>query len=183
MPLAQTKLYTEDDYYNLPETVRAELIDGKLIYNQAAPSRIHQTILMELSGTIRNYIKTKGGPCKVYPAPFAVKLREDRKTIVEPDISVICDRNKLTDRGCTGAPDWIIEIVSPGNSSHDYIRKLNLYADAGVREYWIVDPDRETVFVYYLEQDNFKVMAYTFLDRINVNIYDDMHIDFSELDI
>ena len=140
MALAQAKLYTEDDYYNLPENVRAELIEGNLIYNQAAPSRIHQTILMELSGTIRDYLKSKGGSCRVYPAPFAVKLRKDRKTIVEPDISVICDRNKLTDRGCTGAPDWIIEIVSPSNSSHDYILKLNLYADAGVREYWIVDP-------------------------------------------
>ena len=138
MPLAQAKIYTEEDYYNLPENVRAELIEGKLIYNQAAPSRIHQAILMELSGTIRDYLKSKSGTCRVYPAPFAVKLMENRKTIVEPDISVICDKSKLTDRGCTGAPDWIIEIVSPSNSSHDYILKLNLYANAGVREYWIV---------------------------------------------
>ena len=152
MLLAQTKLYTENDYYNLPENVRAELIDGYLIYNQAAPSRIHQTILGELHTIINNYIKSKNGSCKVYPAPFSVQLREDRKTIVEPDISVICDRNKLTDRGCTGAPDWIIEIVSPSTSSHDYITKLNLYANAGVREYWIVDPAKQSVFVYYLEQ-------------------------------
>ncbi|MCI6005416.1 MAG: Uma2 family endonuclease [Blautia sp.] len=119
MPLAQTKLYTEADYYNLPEDVRAELIEGNLIYNHAAPSRIHQTILMELSGTIREYIRSKGDPC----------------------------------RGCTGAPDWIIEIVSPGNSSHDYVLKLNLYANAGVREYWIVDPRKERIFVYHLEID------------------------------
>lgn len=91
----------------------------------------------------------------MFPAPFAVKLREDRKTIVEPDISVICDRNKLTDLGCTGAPDWIIKIVSPSNSSHDYVMKLNLYADAGVREYWIVDPSRERILVYHLEQTDF----------------------------
>lgn len=82
----------------------------------------------------------------MYPAPFAVKLNKNNQTIAEPDISVICDQNKLTDRGCTGAPDWIIEIVSPSNASHDYIRKLNLYADAGVREYWIVDPARERFF-------------------------------------
>ncbi len=138
MPLPQERIYTEDDYNNLPEDVRAELIDGQ-IYYQAAPSRIHQEILMELAGTIRDYIRSKGSPCKVYPASFAVKLSED-KNIVEPDISVICNPDKLTDRGCTGAPDWIIEIVSPGNSSHDYIRKLNLYADTGVREYWIVNP-------------------------------------------
>ena len=183
MPLAQTKFYTEDDYYTLPENVRAELIDGYLVYNQAAPSRIHQTILMELSGTIREYIKSKKGSCRVYPAPFAVKLMEDRETIVEPDISIICDRNKLTDRGCSGAPDWIIEIVSPSNSSYDYITKLNLYADAGVREYWIVTPSKETVFVYYLEKTDFKVETYTFQDNIKVNIYEDFSIDFTELDL
>jgi len=177
------KLYTEDDYYNLPETVRAELIEGYLIYNQAAPSRIHQTILMELSGTIREYLKAKGGRCRVYPAPFAVKLKEDRKTIVEPDISVICDRDKLTDRGCTGAPDWIIEIISPSTSSHDYVVKLNLYADAGVREYWIVDPEKESIFVYYLEKEHFKAEFYTFKDKIKVSIYEDLYIDFTELDL
>ena len=183
MPLAQTKLYTEDDYYNLPENVRAELIDGYLIYNQAAPSRTHQTILGELYLTISQYIKSKNDSCKVYPAPFAVQLRKDRKTIVEPDISVICDRNKLTDRGCSGAPDWIIEIVSPSTSSHDYVRKLNLYMDAGVREYWIVDPSKSNIFVYYLEQKNFKADAYTFHDKIKVNIYDELYIDFAEFDL
>ena len=183
MALAQAKIYTEEDYYNLPENVRAELIEGNLIYNQAAPSRIHQTILMELSGTIRDYLKSKNRPCRVYPAPFAVKLREDRKTIVEPDISVICDRNKLTDRGCTGAPDWIIEIVSPSNSSHDYILKLNLYANTGVREYWIVDPYKERIFVYHLEQDHFEVETYTFHDCIPVGIYADLQIDFASLDL
>lgn len=181
--LPQTLVYTEEDYYALPENTRAELIDGALIVNQAAPSRLHQTILMELSGTIREYIKSKGGACRVYPSPFAVKLREDRNTIVEPDISVICDKSKLTDRGCTGAPDWIIEIVSPGNSSYDYITKLNLYADAQVREYWIVDPAKESVFVYYLEKTDFKAEAYTFQDRIKADIYEDLYIDFSELDL
>lgn len=182
MPLAQVKIYTEEDYYNLPENVRAELIEGKLIYNQAAPSRIHQTILMELSGTIRDYLKSKSGSCRVYPAPFAVKLMENRKTIVEPDISVICDKSKLTDRGCTGAPDWIIEIVSPSNSSHDYILKLNLYANAGVREYWIVDPYKERIFVYRLEQEHFEVETYTFHDCIPAGIYADLQIDFPSLD-
>ncbi len=183
MPLPQPKLYTEEDYYNLPENVRAELIEGNLIYNQAAPSRIHQSILGELYTAINNYLKAKGGPCRVYPSPFAVKLREDRRTIVEPDISVICDRNKLTDRGCTGAPDWIIEIVSPGNSSHDYVLKLNLYANAGVREYWIVDPRKERIFVYHLEQEHFEVETYTFQDLIPVGIYTDLQIDFSGLEL
>ena len=182
MAQAQVKVYTEDDYYNLPEDVRAELIDGQF-YNMSAPSRMHQTILMELSGTIREYLKSKGGSCRVYPAPFAVKLFKKQETIVEPDISVICDKDKLTDRGCTGAPDWIVEIVSPSNPGHDYIHKLNLYADAGVREYWIVDPRTERIIVYYLEQSDFQMETYTFQDNIKVNIYDDLYIDFSELDL
>lgn len=182
MPIPRNQYYTEEDYYEMPEDVRAELIDGQ-IYYQAAPSRVHQEILMELSSTIRNYIKSKSGSCKVYPAPFAVKLNKDRNTIVEPDISVICDRDKLTERGCTGAPDWIIEIISPSNSSHDYIRKLNLYADAGVREYWIVNPIKKMVFVYYLEETKFEVTTYTFENTVKVNIYEDLSIDFSELEL
>ena len=181
--LAHANIYTEEDYYNLPENVRAELIDGQ-IYYMAAPSRIHQKILMFLSKTIANYIDSKDGSCEVYPAPFAVKLFEDDdKTVVEPDISVICDPNKLTDRGCTGAPDWIVEIVSPSTSSHDYIRKLNLYAKAGVKEYWIIDPRTEKVFVYHLNQADVNADSYTFQDKIKVNIYDDLWIDFAELEL
>ena len=112
-----------------------------------------------------------------------MKLFEDRKNVVEPDISIICDLNKLNARGCTGAPDWIIEIISPGNPEHDYIRKLNLYKDAGVREYWIVDPRNEKVFVYFFDQAEFSVDSYTFQDRIKVNIYDDLWIDFQELNL
>lgn len=183
MSLAQARHYSEDDYYNLPEDVRAELIEGNMIYNHAAPSRVHQTILGELHTAINNYIKSKDGSCRVYPAPFAVKLKADQQTIVEPDISVIFNQNKLTDRGCTGAPDWIIEIVSPSNSSHDYIIKLNLYANAGVREYWIVDPDKNCIFVYFLEKASFEVKTYTFQDKIKANIYEDLYIDFAELDL
>lgn len=182
MALAQAGIYTEDDYYNIPEDVRAELIEGQ-IYYQAAPGRLHQAILSALNSEIYNYIKSRHGACRVYPAPFAVKLFDDRKNIVEPDISVICNPDKLTDRGCNGAPDWIIEIISPGNPEHDYIRKLNLYKDAGVREYWIVDPRSEKIFVYFFCQDSFKVETYTFLDKVKVNIYDDLWIDFKDLNL
>lgn len=182
MPSAPAKLYTEDDYYSLPEEVRAELIEGQ-IYYQAAPSRVHQKISGTLYYKIRDYIESKNGSCEIYPAPFAVKLREDRKTIVEPDISVICDPKKLTDKGCNGAPDWIIEIVSKGSSSHDYIRKLNLYADAGVREYWIVNPIKKSVYVYHLEETKFETTAYTFQDKIKANIYDDLWINFQEIEL
>lgn len=181
MALPQPKAYTEEAYYELPEEIRAELIDGQF-YDMAASSRVHQRILSELHITIGQYIREKGGSCEVYPAPFAVRLfPDDNKTIVEPDISVICDRRKLTDRGCTGAPDWIIEIVSPSTASHDYIRKLNLYAEAGVREYWIVNPADQSVYVYLLEGDGFRTTAYTFQDKIKVNIYDDLYIDFSSV--
>lgn len=180
MALAQQKIYTEEDYYRLPENVRAELINGQF-YGMSAPSRTHQRILSDLHITIGQYIRSKGGSCEVYPAPFAVKLFEDDKTVVEPDISVICDPNKLTDKGCTGAPDWIIEIVSPGNPTHDYIRKLNLYLDAGVREYWIVDPMQKSVHVYHLEEERFKMASYTFQDEIAAGIYDDLCIDLTEL--
>ncbi|MCI9503333.1 MAG: Uma2 family endonuclease [Hungatella sp.] len=180
--LAHANIYTEEDYYNLPENVRAELIDGQ-IYYMAAPSRIHQKILNFLNTEINIYIRSKDGSCEVYPAPFAVKLFEDDdKTVVEPDISVICDPNKLTERGCTGAPDWIVEIVSPSTSSHDYIRKLNLYAKAGVKEYWIIDPRTEKVFVYHLDQADVNADSYTFQDKIKVNIYDDLWIGFAELE-
>ena len=181
--LTQTTYYTEEDYYNLPENKRAELIDGQF-YSISAFSRIHQKVLSALHIYIGNYINTKGGVCEVYPAPFAVKLFDNQNdTIVEPDISVICDPNKLTDRGCTGAPDWIIEIVSPGNSSHNYVYKLNLYEKAGVREYWIVNPQKKSIYVYYLEKTQFETTPYTFQDKIKVNIYEDLWIDFSKLDI
>lgn len=181
MALAQEKFYTEDDYYKLPENIRAELMDGQ-IYYQAAPSRIHQKILNFLNTEINIYIRSKNGSCEVYPAPFAVKLfQDDRTTIVEPDISIICSHEKLTDRGCAGAPDWIIEIISPGNPEHDYIYKLQLYTVAGVREYWIVDPYKERIFVYYLEKAKFEVETYTFRDIVKANIYDDLYINFSDI--
>lgn len=178
---AHRNIYSQEDYYNLPDDVRAELIHGQ-IYYMSAPSRVHQEILNFINTEINLFLRSKGGPCKVYPAPFAVKLFEDSdKTVVEPDISVICDPNKLTDRGCDGAPDWIVEIISPATSSNDYVRKLNLYMDAGVKEYWIVDPLKKWIYVYHLEETRFETAPYTFQDRIKVNICDDLWIDFTEL--
>lgn len=180
MALAQTKKYTEDDYYSLPEGVRAELIDGQ-IYYQAAPSRIHQRLLSDLHGTIYNYIKSNYGSCQVYPAPFAVKLFDDGENIVEPDISVICDHGKLTDKGCSGAPDWIIEIVSPSSRTIDYYNKLFKYRTAGVREYWIVDHERDLVTVYNFQNDSAE--NYAFVDSIPVGIYPGFSINLSTLNI
>ena len=181
MPLPQqNKEYTIDDIYALPDGQRAELIDGQM-YMMAPPTRRHQRITLELSTIINNYIKDKGGSCEVDIAPFAVFLNEDDKNYVEPDISVICASEKLTDNGCTGAPDWIIEIVSPGSRRMDYFVKLFKYRTAGVREYWIVDPEKNRVTVYLFDSDNTE--EYSFSDTVKVGIYDDLEIDLSSINI
>lgn len=169
MPLPREHRCTSEDYWSLPEGRRAELIGGQL-YDMAPPSRTHQKLIMELSSTIRNFIKEHNGSCEVYPAPFAVNIDAEDKDWVEPDISVICDPSKLDDRGCNGAPDWVIEIVSPGSKRMDYFIKLFKYQTAGVKEYWIVDPDKNRVMVYLYEKDEINV--YDFADEIPVGIYD-----------
>ena len=177
MSLAQEKLYTIDDIYNLPEGSRAELVDGKL-FMMAPPSRKHQTIVRELFSSINSYLKSNSGSCETFFAPFAVFLNENTN-YVEPDISVICDKNKLTDKGCSGAPDWIIEVVSPGSKRMDYYTKLFKYRTTGVREYWIVDPEKDHILVYNFESEY--TDDYTFSDTIKAGIYDDLYINFSEI--
>lgn len=179
MPMPQERTYTSEDYWNLPEGQRAELIDGKL-YAMTPPNRIHQELLMELSAAIHMYIKSKNGACKVYPAPFAVNLNADDKIWVEPDISVICDQNKLSDRGCKGAPDWIIEIVSPSSSRTDYAIKLFKYRTAGVQEYWIVNPMKKVIQTYIFDGDEDSEL-YSFDDEIPVYIFDSLTIKISDL--
>ena len=178
MPLLEEKVYTIDDIYALPEGERAELIDGH-IYYMAPPNRTHQKISMELSARILEYIRSHKGKCEVYAAPFAVYLDDTTSTYVEPDISVICDPDKLDDQGCNGAPDWIIEIVSSGSRRMDYYTKLFKYRTAGVREYWIVDPDKKRITVYDLEHGD--IDEYSFSDTINVGIYPDLCIDFNNI--
>lgn len=179
MPLPKSNTYTIDDIYALPEGHRAELIDGQ-IYDMAPPSPMHQELVMELSATLRDYIKKNGGPCKVYPAPFAVFLNEDDRNYVEPDISVICDSSKVDNRGYQGAPDFIIEIVSPSSQRMDYLTKLFKYRTAGVREYWIVNPLQRTVQVYSFEGTEDSTQ-YSFDDEITVTIYGDLKICVADL--
>ncbi len=174
LPIEHKEYYTANEFYNSVEEEFVELIDGH-IYNMTPPNRLHQRIAFNLSRNIADYIDSKNGDCEVYPAPFAVLLDETKDTIVEPDISVICDKEKLTDRGCTGAPDWIIEVVSPSNYSHDYIDKLNLYHQAGVREYWIVNPMDEKTTIYNL-QEEVSPKVCDFDEVIPVGIYDDLKI-------
>ena len=178
--LAQEKLYTIDDIYALSDGERAELIDGQ-IYMMAPPNRKHQTIVRELFSSINSYIKSKGGSCEPFFAPFAVFLNKDDTNYVEPDISVICDKSKLTDKGCFGAPDWIIEIVSPNSRTMDYYTKLFKYRTAGVRKYWIVDHERELVIAYNFQNDS--AANYVFADSIPAGIYPGFSINLSTLNI
>ena len=171
---------TIDDIYNLPDGQRAELIDGEL-YMMATPSMIHQRIVMELSFRIRDYIGRRKGDCEVFPSPFAVFLNANNEIYLEPDISVICDKSKLTEKGCNGAPDWIVEVVSPSSRAMDYNKKLFKYRSAGVREYWIVDYTKDQIMAYHFEHD--KMTDCTFSDKVKTGIYEDLEIDFSEIDI
>lgn len=181
MPLPKEHLYTAGDYWNTPEGQRSELING-VFYVQAAPGRAHQDAVSFLHAAIYNHIQANDGACRVYPAPFAVQLSDDNATIVEPDISVICDPNKLNDRGCKGAPDWIIEIVSPTSKGMDYYTKPSLYHAAGVREYWIVDPIKKVVIIYHMAHDDGPAI-YPLTEKVNAHIYDNLTIDFSQLNL
>lgn len=171
--LRKEEVYTIDDIYVLPDGERAELIDGK-IYYMAPPNTKHQRLVSDLHYQIKDFIKRNHGECEVFPAPFAVFLNEDDINYVEPDISVICDKDKITDRGCNGAPDWVIEIVSPGNRSMDYFTKLFKYRTVGVREYWIVDPAKEMVTVYRFEKETME--EYSFGENVPVGIYEEFSI-------
>lgn len=179
MPLLKERIYTIEDIYALPEGERAELINGQM-YMIAPPNRIHQKIATRIASVIDQFIFNKQGHCEVYSAPFAVFLNSDDKTYVEPDVSIICNKNLLTDKGCNGAPDWIIEIVSPGSRHMDYGTKNALYSDSGVREYWIVDPEKERVTVYAYEDDAAPSIFF-FDQNIPVGIFDTFSICIDEL--
>ena len=181
MPALQThtKMITLAQYESIPEDIRAEVFDGQ-IYYMASPSQDHQTISTELTTILNSYVKNNQGGCKVFHAPFDVKLSDKPLTIVQPDLMVVCDKDKLDGKRCNGAPDFIIEIVSPSNPADDYIRKPYYYKNAGVREYWIIDPRRKTVTVNYFERDLLNIQ-YSFDSTIKVNIYKDLYINFSDI--
>ena len=142
---AKQEIITLEQYEALPEDKRVEIFEG-VVYDMASPSQEHQAISMALSNIIYNYMKRKKGSCQLFSAPFDVKLSDKPLTILQPDIMVICDKDKLDGKRCNGAPDFIIEIVSPGNPSDDYIRKLYYYKNYGVRKYWIVDPRKKNYY-------------------------------------
>ena len=186
MPLPKLEQkYSYADYLTWDENERWEILDG-VPYMQAAPSRIHQEISMELSTQFHNYLK--GKMCRVFAAPFCVRLdieknNNDIKNVVEPDITIVCDNSKLDERGCKGSPDMIIEILSPTSGKNDKLIKFNKYEKAGVKEYWIVEPDQKLVSVFLLQANGRygRPEIYSEEDKINVSIFTDLAIDLKEV--
>ena len=186
MPLPQENRYSLADVLVWDEQDRAELVDGEIVM-MAPPSRVHQGIVTEIVRQLANYLK--GKKCKVYPAPFAVRLfeksgdkPEDVDTVVEPDVTLICDHSKLDDIGCKGAPDLAVEVLSPSSQRHDRLTKYNLYQRAGVQEYWIVDPESRTVQVSALDNGRYRVAEiYTATDIAKVGVLDGCFIELSKV--
>ena len=186
MPLPQENRYTLADALAWDEQDRIELIDGYPVM-MVPPTRAHQKAVMELSGQLYAYLK--GKKCEVYPAPFAVRLfeqdgdrPEDVDTLVEPDVSVVCDPSKLDDTGCKGAPDLVLEVLSPSTTRHDRFTKFKLYQRAGVREYWIIDPADKSVQVFVLEDGHYTAQDFgTAGDTVRVNVLKDCTIDLSQV--
>ena len=184
---AKQERFTFADCLTWDEDKRIEIIDGEA-FMMATPSRIHQGICFEIGRQLGNYLE--GKQCRVYPAPFGVRLfeqdgdsPENVDTVVEPDISVVCDRSKLDMYGCKGAPDLIVEVLSPSTQRHDQLVKLNLYQRAGVQEYWIVDPENRTVRVMVRAGDGILQVreVYRQDDVAKVNVLDGCFIELSKV--
>ena len=171
--------YTLDDYYALPDERRVELIDG-VIYDMSCPLRVHQAILGQLHLQLAPCVE-EHPECELFFAPADVRLDNDNRTMVQPDLYIVCGKEETDKRRLNGAPDFVIEILSPSNRAHDMIRKLNKYHNAGVREYWIVDPEKLRVMVYDFTEDIY-VKLYTFEDTIPVLISQgECSVDFRKI--
>jgi Uma2 family endonuclease len=181
MPLPQRKddFYTYGDYCGWDDGQRWELIDGEAYAMSPAPRPRHQRALAKLTKLLESFLEDK--PCKLYPAPFDVRLNADEydDTVVQPDLSVVCDKAKIDERGCKGAPDFVIEIVSPSTERMDRVIKLNQYQRHGVREYWIVDPETRSVQACVFEKGS--VRGYSDTDIIPVSVLPGCGISLAEV--
>ena len=182
MPLPEkNKKYTYADYLTWSEEERWEIING-VPYLQAAPTWQHQAVLLELARQFANYLQDKS--CRVFTAPFDLRIPEanekDEETpnVVQPDIIIICDNSGLKKTGYYGVPELIIEVVSPSTGQKDKIEKFNLYEKAGVKEYWIVEPDEKVVMVFTLEEGRYgRPQMYSEEDKVKVSIFDNLVIE------
>lgn len=172
--------YTLEDYYRIPDDYRVELIDG-VIYDMGAPTSAHQLIAGILYARFYNHVHEQNGTCLPMISPLDVQLDCDEKTMIQPDVIVVCDRNKVINRCVYGAPDLVIEVLSPSSRYRDAVIKPGKYQQAGVREYWLIDPIRRNVSVYDFAHDNYPAI-YGFDSRIPVSIWEDgFEIDFQEV--
>lgn len=172
--------YTLEDYYKLPDDQRVELIDG-YFYEMNVPTIYHQFIAGEVYRQIAGFIMEKGGECLPFIAPVDVQLDCDERTMVQPDVGILCQRDKMRRWGIYGAPDFLLEVISPSTSRKDYTKKLAKYMNAGVREYWILDPYQNKLLVYFFESEVCPVI-YGLDQPVSVNIYNgELKIDFSNL--
>lgn len=172
--------YTVEDYLAWPKDEKIELIDG-VIYEMASPIDKHQLIASEIGTILRNYIKKNQGECIPFSAPIDVQLDMDDKTMIQPDVLVVCDRNKLKNGRLFGAPDFVVEILSPSSRKKDSYIKLVKYSNADVREYWLVDPDKKRVVVYDFANDEL-AKVYTFKEKVPVSIFNGhCEVDFAEI--
>ena len=178
--LPEYKRYTYADYCIWDDDERWELLDG-IPYALSAPNRRHQEIRGSLYYQFHDFLR--GKTCKVYAAPFDVRLNADTydDTVVQPDIVVVCDKSKLDDKGCVGAPDLVIEILSPSTALHDRVHKFKRYLQAGIREYWIVDREIKMVSVHVLRNGEYTTSAYISDDSIPVHVLEGCMIDLSEI--
>lgn len=180
MPQKQQGEYTIEDYNAIPEERRVELIDG-VIYDMAPPTTVHQMICSELGYLLKDYIKNNKGKCLVFTTACGVQLDCDERTVVLPDLFILCDRDKLNPERLYGAPDFVVEVLSPSTRKKDITLKLKKYTVAGVREYWIIDPKKKRVLVYDLVNDSLPAI-YTFDDEIPVLIFDGKcKVNFAEI--
>lgn len=172
--------YTLEDYYEIPDDIRVELIDG-VFYNMTAPTSPHQLIAGYIHARLLGYAMEKKGPCLPMISPLDVQLDCDDKTMVQPDVVIICDRDKIINRCIYGAPDFVIEVLSKSTKKKDMVIKLNKYMNAGVREYWMIDPVKKTVIVYDFDNEEYPVI-YGFDAKIPVQIWNgECIIDFQEV--
>jgi Uma2 family endonuclease len=176
-PDERTFTYADYREWELEQGERYELIDGTA-YAMAAPNAYHQSILMEMARQFANYLQ--GKPCKAYPAPYDVRLfyevDESDTTMVQPDISVVCDKDKRGPEGCRGAPDLVVEILSPGNSAIEMERKFEIYRQAGVREYWVLEPEYKCLHAYRFENGQIFTHSYSSKDTAPVEIFPGLSI-------
>lgn len=173
-------MFSVEDYYALPQEFRVELIDG-VIYDMASPGGSHQLMVMGISARIYEFVTRGNGNCKVFTAPFDVQLDCDDKTIVQPDILILCDMEKYTEKCILGAPDFVAEVSSESTRKKDSQIKLKKYREAGVKEYWIIDLKREKVIVYHFEKKE-EPTVYGFDSMVPVGIYRGaLAIDFQKI--